>query len=191
MRAEADFNVADFENPDSKREKDFVRFFMHPVKNEEKSIEAGRPVYDEREYVEILVPGNDTNRPVLRVTDIERRRYAPQYRAWKASGESSADTGTFLSDVPWLTRAQVEELAYFKIRTLEHLAAVSDAGCQRAPGMLELRRRAQAALESAEKAAPFIKLQAELDNTKAELKLRDDTIEALTKRLDALERKAK
>lgn len=192
MRAAYEFDVEDFQNPDAKRAKDFVRFYLRPQKNEEKSIAEGRPVHDLVEYVEIYVPGNDNNRPNLRVTDVERKRYAQQYQAWKASGEAeSKETGTFLTEVPWIDRAQVEDLAYFKIRTLEQLASVSDTVCQKHMGMFELRRRAQAALESARNAAPLLKLQKELDDQKAENATLSQSLEAALKRLDALEKKAK
>jgi hypothetical protein len=173
MLQTADFDLADFEDPNAKRNKDFVRFFMQPVKNEEKSKLEGRPIYEDREYVEIMVPGNDTNRPVLRVTEIERNRYPIQYAKWKASGQAeSVLEGTHLVNVPWLTRAQVEELVYFRIRTLEQLAVVSDSDCQRIVGLLELRRKAQAQLAAAKDSSLVHRLNAELEE-------RDSKITAL------------
>lgn len=163
MRETAEYDVSDFEDPRKSDNKAFVRFHLRPVKNDAKSAEAGRPIYEDREYVEIMVPGNDNNRPVLRVTEIERQRFAQQYRRWKETGEETYLTGTHLTEVPWLTRSQVEELAYMRIRTLEHLAAVDDVACQRMMGLLELRKKAIESLKRSEAEAPFTKLQEQLD----------------------------
>jgi len=163
MRGTAEFDMEDFEDPRKSDPKAFVRFHLLPKKNEIKSAEAGRPIFEDVEYVEIIVPGNETNRPVLKVTDIERQRFSQQYRRWKESGVSDYNEGTPLTEVPWLTRSQVEELAFARIKTLEQLAAVSDTVCQRMMGLTELRRKALDAMARAEAAAPFTQIQAQLD----------------------------
>jgi hypothetical protein len=168
MRGTAEYDVTDFEDRTKSDPKAFVRFHLRPVKNEHLSAEAGRPIYEDKEYVEIMVPGNETNRPILKVTDIERQRFSQQYRRWKETGEDSHTTGTPLTEVPWLTRSQVEELNYARIRTLDQLAAVDDIVCQKMMGLTELRRKARDHLERAEAAAPFTAMQEQLDALKEE-----------------------
>jgi len=162
-RETADYDAGDFEDHRKSDPKAFVRFHLLPKQNEAKSAEAGRPIFEDVEYVEIIVPGNETNRPVLKVTVIERQRFAQQYRRWKESGVSDYNEGTPLTEVPWITRSQVEELAFARIKTLEQLAGVSDTVCQRMMGLTELRRKALDTMARAEAEAPFSKIQAQLD----------------------------
>ena len=168
MRETADFDVADFEDRTRSDPKAFVRFMLLPKQNAAKSAEAGRPIFEDIEYVEIITPGNDTNRPVLKVTNIERRRFATQYRQWKEAGRADFTTGTVLTEVPWLTRSQVEELAHSRIRTLEQLASVSDDVCGRIMGLYELKRKAVDHMKAAESAAPLEALRAQVEEQAAE-----------------------
>lgn len=187
MRETADFDLEDFENPRRSDAKAFARFHLLPIVDEAKSAEAGRPIYNDVEFVEIIVPGNQTNRPVLKVTSIERQRFARQYKAWKESGSSEYLEGTPLTEVPWITRSQVEELAYSRVRTLEQLASVDDLACQRMMGLLDLRRKAQAALTRAEASAPFTKLQEQLDKLAAENASLKLSVEAQAEKIKSLE----
>ena len=138
------------------------RFHLHPVMNEAKSAEEGRPIYDEVEYVEILVPGdkdNIVNRPV---NELDRRRFAQGYAFWKQHGQQAL-TGTPLAAWPSISRAQVEELAYFKVSTVEQLAEMQDTHAQKFAGINALRTRARDFLSAAAGAAPATHLRSELD----------------------------
>jgi hypothetical protein len=70
----------------------------------------------------------------------------------------------------------VEELSYLRIRTLEQLAAVGDDVCTRIPGLYKLKERAKMMAERAEKAAPFMKIQAENDEMRNRLETLEKTI---------------
>lgn len=188
MRAEFEHDLADFDDPNKSDRGAFVRFFMQPVMNEQKSAQEGRPIYDDKEYCEIIVPGNKTNVPIKPVNDIVKRRFAVQYRQWKATGDSNHLSGTPLVEITWLTRSRVEELAYYNIRTLEQLASVSDEVCTKLMGIYDLRRKAQAHVEAAKNAAPIELLQKRLDEKDAqiaalenELKEQAETIKDLRK----------
>ena len=172
MRPEYEFDVKEFEDPNSSDKSANVRFFIQPVLNEAKSAEAGRPIFEDKEYCEIVVPGNKTNRPIKPVNDIVKRRFAYQYRQWKLTGEAEPVSGTILAEVPWLTRSQVEELSYYHIRTLEQLANVGDDICGKIMGLYDLKRRAGDHLKRAEEAAP-------VEHLRAELASRDEKINAL------------
>jgi hypothetical protein len=182
---QADFDVQDFENRTKSDPKAFVRFFIMPVKDEKASIEAGRPIFKEEEMCEILVPGSQSNRPVKRVNSIVKQRFSQQYASWKATGNSEEYlSGTHLAEVPWITRSQVEELAYFRIRTLEQLASVNDNACSRMTGLFNLRAKAKEYLARAEADAPFEKLQAQIDELKAQIQVKDQTIAELAERIE-------
>lgn len=143
----------------------FVRFSVRPTKNEAASVSAGRPVFADTEYVEIVVPGDKQNVVLRPVRDADKQRFGRQYAAFKA-GDAEQVTGTPLSEWPAVTRSQVEELAYFKIRTVEQLAGVSDGNLKNAGPFLALRQKARDWLEKAEGGALESKLRAELDAEK-------------------------
>jgi hypothetical protein len=191
MRGTAEYDHTDFEDRNKSDPKAFVRFFLLPKKNEALSAEAGRPIFEDKEYVEIIVPGNETNRPVLVVTSMERRRFASQYRQWKESGKDDFTVGTHLTEVPWLTRSQCEELAFARIRTLEQLAAVSDNDCGRMMGLYDLKKKAIAHMEAAEAAAPVEHLQAQLDAQTAENVALRQAVEEQAAQIKQLMKKAK
>lgn len=185
----ADFDMADFEDRAKGDRNALVRFFIRPVLDETESAKEGRPIYRDKEYVEIHVPGNQTNIPVKPVDQIIKRRFATQYQKWKASGESSMEvvSGTHLTEVPWLNRSQVEELAYFHIRTLEQLAEVSDSVCGKVMGLYELKRRAKLVLDASKDASVITKLEEERNQMVNQIEVMQRTIEDLTERLAKLE----
>ena len=167
MRDSIEYDVGDFENPDSAKGL-HARFYWVPKKDEAASVEAGRPVFKDCEYVEILAAGNANNIVRRPVGDMDRSRFRQQYAMFK-QGSAEQLVGTPLSEIPWLTRSQVEELMYNKIRTLEQLAEVNDQFCNTAPGMYELKRKAAAWVQKASEAVPFTKMQSEMDALRAEL----------------------
>lgn len=148
--------------------KRYVRFSMVARKNEKKSTEAGRPIFDDLEYVEIMTPGDKQNiihRPI-RAADIEE--FGEQYRRWKAGAEEQ-QSGTLLSEWPGVTRSQVEELAYFKIRTVEQLADLSDGNAAKLGAIQALREKARDYVAKAKAEAPLDKVRAENADLKNEV----------------------
>lgn len=176
MIAEADFDVKDFEDRYAGDKGVYSRFFLRPIKNDHKSAEAGRPIFEDREYVEIQASGNSTNVVIRPVTDMDRQRFARAYTLFK-SGNDEQVVGTRLTEVPWMTRSQCEELAYLKVLTVEQLSAVNDQMCINIPGMHELKRRAKAYLEKAEGQAPLTALQSENQELKAQIAALTDAVE--------------
>lgn len=167
MREAADFDVQDFEDVESTKGV-YAKFFFKPCKNEEESAKEGRPVYFEKEYIEIIAAGNSNNIVIRPVTDMDRRRFRGAYAKFK-EGDSEQIVGTPLVEIPWLTRSQVEELSYRKVRTLEQLAELNDQVCMSTPGMFNIKRKAQDWLKKAAEEAPFTKLHEELEALRSEL----------------------
>jgi hypothetical protein len=166
MRDTVEYDVGDFSRENDNRGV-YARFYYAPVKNEEASAAEGRPVFVDKEFIEIIAAGNSTNIVGRKATDMDKRRFSKEYSLFK-SGDDEQMVGTPLTEVPWITRSQVEELMYRKIRTLENLAELSD-GMINAPGMYELKRKAEAWLKKASEAAPFTAMQAEMEALRAEL----------------------
>lgn len=160
MREAIEFDVNDFDDPNA-RKGIYARFYLVPKKNEALSAEKGMPVFEDKEYIELIAAGNSTNIVRRPIYEADKRMYRQEYALFK-QGDEEQIVGTRLTEVPWITRSQVEELMYRRIRTLEALADVSDQDCN-VPGMLDLRRKAQAWLTKAQEAAPFTAMQAEMD----------------------------
>lgn len=137
-----------------------ARFYLKPVIDKAASAAAGRTIHKEVEYVEILAAGNPNNIVQRRATSEDRNRFRDQYAMFR-EGNSEQLTGTHLAEVAWLTRSQIEELSYLRIRSLEQLANVSDEVCGRHVGLYELKKKANAVLEASASEAPLHQLQAE------------------------------
>lgn len=172
---QADFNVEDFESRTAADKNVYVKFYVRPMPDEAASEKEGRPIYKDREYVEIRTPGNQTNVIQRPVTDMDKQRFRDAYRAFKA-GEEEQTIGTPLSEVTWITRSQVEELTHLRIRTLEHLATVDDSVCNRFAGLYKLKQRAAAAVEQSAKSAPFLQLQHENEELQNRLAALEQTV---------------
>jgi hypothetical protein len=112
---------------------------MPPVKNEEKSLKEGRPIYDDgMEVVEVRFAGDRNKVSVFpahvicgetvdeygdthRITYAER--WKRQYERFKAK-EHQVMEGTPISELPFLTEAKRSELRALSIYTAETLAAL-------------------------------------------------------------------
>jgi hypothetical protein len=147
--------------------------------SERKVVGAGRPIYKDVEYIEITIPGDRNNIPDRPVTDLDRRKFAEQYKAWKAGDEEQL-VGTPLAKWPGITRSQVEELRYFHVRTVEQLADVSDSNAQSMGPILKLRQRARDFLEASKGTAP-------LEAVRAQLQAKESENDALKKQLDQVQ----
>lgn len=154
---------------DEKSEKLFIRFDIHAVKDEEQSTKQGRPVFKDLEYIEIVVPGDKSNKIHRAVREEDKKRFAKQYAAWKLDPSTGGQTGTPLAQVPFLTRSEVEELKYFSVHTVEQLAGMSDGNLQNIGPILALRQKAKDYLAVAKGNAPVSQLRAENEELKNQL----------------------
>jgi uncharacterized coiled-coil protein SlyX len=144
-------------------EKLIVRFFKHPHKNEHKTEEEGRPIYDDIDYVSIRIPGDKTSE-ILRPIRAEDKLRFPKHWLQYQTNETQGISGTPLTEWPAISRSQVEELAFFNVKTVEQLAELSDVHCQKWPGVQSLKVRAKAFLEMASSStAPIERLSAALE----------------------------
>lgn len=144
-----------------------VEFSLVPKKNEDKSKEAGRPIFEDVEYVRIPVPGDKYNTPHKPVGEKERERFRAQYEAWKTNPAEKMQ-GMPLSEWAGITRSEVEELAYFHVRTVEQLAGLSDGNAKNVGPILALRQRAKDFIEKAKEDAPILAMRALLEEEKAQ-----------------------
>lgn len=168
MREAYDADPRDFESREAADNSVYVKFYTKPVQDQAESDKAGRPIYKEKEYVEIRTPGQQNNVIQRPVTDMDRQRFRRAYNLFKEGMEEQL-VGTPLSEVPWMTRSQVEELHHLRVRTVEHLATLGDDVCGRYAGLYKLKQKAQQVIADGEKTAPFAQLQAQHEQAMAEL----------------------
>ncbi len=159
----------------SAEERLFVRFDLHPVQNEDKSQREGRAIFDDVEFVSIMVPGDKQNQIHRPVRPTDKQRFAKQYAGWKA-GEKEQISGTPLIEWPGITRSQVAEMAHLGVRSVEQLAGLSDANAQNFGPIMALRQKARDYVEQAKGNAPLAQMRAELEK-------RDNIIETLQRQM--------
>lgn len=104
----------------------YPRFYMRAIENKVKSKELGRPVFEDIEYVEIIISGDKNNRPHYKVMDSHKNRWPEQYSKFKNGLEQVPD-GTILSEWPRMTSSRVQELKASGIFTVEQLSELPDS----------------------------------------------------------------
>jgi hypothetical protein len=153
-----------------------VRFYSKPKYNPDRSAEENRPIYEDTVYVEIMMPGEKHNiiqRPAGSMRD--DLRFPKQWLLFKA-GQADQIVGTPLKVLPFLSEAQIEEFAYFKIRTVEQLADLSDSVSFM--GAQEYKRKAKGFLEASTKGS-------KLAEENADLRARMAAMEAMLEKMTA------
>jgi predicted RNase H-like nuclease (RuvC/YqgF family) len=145
----------------------FPKFYVEAIENKEKTAEAGRPVFDEREMVRIVIPGDKLLEVVSNVTERHRRRWPEQYKRWKQGLEEPL-SGTPLSQWPILPRSRVEELTAMGIRTVEALADLADGNIPKRSGIQELKNKARLWLEKSKDNSVLTRLQKQSEDQEKE-----------------------
>lgn len=164
----------------------WVEFFKRPIEIKWKSEKEGRPIYEDRDWVRIVAPGDQTSKIERIARDDDKLRFSRIYERYKA-GQEMAPEGTPLEAWPAMSPAHIEELKHLKLFTVEQLAAASDAQCQRlGAGMMALKLKAGAYLETARDTATAQKYAAE----NAQLRQEMEDLKAQFAQLSA-ERKGK
>lgn len=182
---EYDEDVSHFEDRFAGDKGVFAKFYIHPRLNEDKSAKEGRPIYEEKEYVEIFTPGSQFNIIRRPASDMDKARFRGAYRAFKEMGSEAVD-GTPLSEMSWLGRSQIEELFHSRIRTVEQLAEVNDSACGQVPGLYSLREKAKAYLEKAVQNKDVTALQRRNEELEANMAALQNTVAEQTKALEKL-----
>jgi hypothetical protein len=161
------------------------------MQDHEATTRAGRPIFKEVDFIHIWTPGDKTTEIDVPVDDHYRQRFAAKYEAYLAGRDQDSADGTPLSQWPGLTGAQVQELAHFKVKTVEQLAEMSDDNISKlGPGYLDRRKAAKIYLEAASGNAPLERMQADLqlrdnliEQQKIQMKSMQDAIKELQKKV--------
>jgi hypothetical protein len=177
--AEYELDTQDFEQPAGNKGV-YAKFYYRPEQNESKTMEAGRPIFDDVEYIEIMTPGDAKDIRRRPVRDADKMRFRDAYRKFR-EGDIEQMSGTPLTEITWINASMREELHYLKCRTVEQLAELNDQACGRTPGLYDLKRKAGEWLKKSNDSAPFLALNKKNEELQAESV-------ALKERLDQMER---
>ena len=140
----------------STQDKMIPRFYLKPVRQGFRSEAEGREVYEDREYVEIIVPGDKHSIVDVAVKDEHRDRWSRQYEAFKKS-QDAPEEGTPIEEWAPIGASQALELKSSHVRTVEHLAGLSDSQLAKVVPMggYGLREKAKAWLQQVEDGKPL------------------------------------
>lgn len=163
------------ENPDNRLR---VSFFMHPEQDMDQSAKEGRPIFVEKEYIQIMVPG-ERDVVVRPAWQRDFDRFPQQYLAFKAKKDQDVVSGTPLNVLTFLSKAQVKELEYFNCVTVEQLASMPDSTAQKFMQINKLKQLAKDYLQAAKETAPLTAMRAEMDS-------KDNRISALERQVSDL-----
>lgn len=172
--------------PDRRGPRPRLRFETEAVELPGKSLEAGRPIYEERDYVYITTPGSrDEVKRLAKDKAKEDEFISWAYNKWLATKQEVQD-GTPLETVPFLSKSQIMELKAISIGSLETLAEAPEPALQRMMGLRDLKKRAQAYMQQAKDTALVGKLQSELSKRDAEIEMMKEQIKQANARFEAL-----
>lgn len=153
-----------------------VRFYKRAVQQEQETLQAGRPIYKEFDFVHICVAGDNLTEIDTYALESHKRRFPIQWAAYqnRVGAEDSQIVGTPVSEWPIVSKSQAEELRAMKFHTVESIANASDQQVQRlgmAAGMspYAFRDKAKAFLNLATNAAETDKREQEIQALKEEL----------------------
>lgn len=160
-----------------------AEFYIEAVELTFKSEQTGKPEFEDREFIRILVAGDAKNEVRRLAMAEDKQRFAEQYRAFKNGVQDIAQSGTPLSAWPAMTPAVIRTFNAVNIFTVEQLAGVSDTAIQSGPlGLREWALKAKGYLEHASDTAAATRLAA--DNAR-----KDEQIADLQRQISELARR--
>lgn len=168
---------SDISNPDTGAH---VVFYKEPIELPFKSKELGYPVFEDRDYVEIMWPGNQLNIVRCEVTDEHKARWPRHWAHYLQMGTES-HMGLRVEEWPAVTRSVAKSLKALGFHTVEQIAAASDQNILRmgmACGMAPyaFRDKAKAHLASAGETAEAEKFAQENHELRQRIKDLEDAV---------------
>jgi hypothetical protein len=164
-----------------------VSFGMYHQQNEQRSSDAGHAVFDDIEFVKIVVPGDKKSMYFQPATDRDRKRFPQAYAAFKNRSTGSGESGLPVEHWAVITRGMAYTLRAAHIHTVEALAAVSDTHVDKI-GLdgRGLRAKAKAFLEQAQSAATTTKLAAEKQALQDQITALTNTVAEMSRQFGTL-----
>ena len=169
-----------------------VRFYKRPVQQEQETLDAGRPIFKEFDFVHICVAGDTLTEIDTYVLSSHKARFPIQWARYQnqLGNDDVQIVGTPISEWSLVSKSQAEELRALKFHTVEAVASASDQQLQRmgmAAGMspYAVRDKAKAYLNRASETADITKREEELLQLKQELAKKDEETVKIKAETDA------
>ena len=157
-----------------------VRFYKRSVHQEQESMDAGRPIFKDFDFVQICVAGDSLTEIDTYALASHKTRFPIQWANYmnRQGANDEEVVGTPVAEWPLVSKSQAEELRAMKFQTVESIASASDQQLQRmgmAAGMspFAFRDKAKAFLNLATNAAETDKRESEINALKEELAKKD------------------
>jgi hypothetical protein len=157
-----------------------VRFYKKSVQQEQESMDAGRPIFKDFDFVHICVAGDTLTEIDTYALQNHKTRFPVQWANYmnRQGANDEEVVGTPVSEWPLVSKSQAEELRAMKFYTVESIANASDQQLQRmgmAAGMspYSFRDKAKAFLNLATSSAETDKREQEINALKEELAKKD------------------
>lgn len=160
----------------------YVEFESIPHQNKFKSEQEGRPIFEDKDYIKIMIPGDKTKVVHSPVREEHKLRFPRQWEAYQKMGKVE-HSGTPIEQWPPLTKSEVAELKALNIFTIESLASLPDVAMTWL-GARDLSAKAKLWMENAKGGAVVTALQS--DN--ANLKLQVEDLQRQIKELASLKK---
>ena len=157
-----------------------VKFFYRDIKMNFKSKEAGKPIWETREFISIMKPGNSKDIMEREVSELDKERWDVIYKAWK-NREDQIQSGTRIEVLPGIEQGRIETCKSLNIYTLEQLTNIDEDGIENlGDGARELIRDAKRYLQGS---TASDEMQKEVDAIKIENKKLKEENEVLKERI--------
>ena len=157
-----------------------VKFYKHPRPDSAATLEKGRPMFKDTDYISIMQPGNKDSIVIRPAMEMDKTRFAQHWSKYQARENQDDLIGTPLSEWGGLTAAQVSELKFMNVRSVEQLVSMTDTNAQGMMGINQLKVRAKRFLEGND-----------ADKLATENAAQKELMASMQKRLDELEAKGK
>jgi hypothetical protein len=162
-----------------------VKFLNVYNENRDKSLAAGRPVFDEVPSISIQWPGMDETVRRIEPRDIEE--YPEKYQAFMR-GNEPVESGTPLAEWPLMSGAAMRELQYLGFKTVEQLAEANDDVKRRLGPLAKFIKLAKEWLDaSSSTQADVVKLKQQLEKEQSRTAKLEERLELLMQRVEASE----
>jgi hypothetical protein len=162
-----------------------VKFFNAVNENRMKTMQEGRPIFDEIPSISIQWPGGDETVRKIEPQDITE--YPELYAAFQA-GNQPVESGTPLQEWPPMTASAMRELHYLGFRTVEQLAAANDEIKRKIGPLSKFVKLAADWLEAAKSSQhDVVTLKQQLENESTRRKMLEEKVELLLQRIEANE----
>lgn len=174
------------ENQDAADKTLLVKFEYRPKQDSAETLKEGRPIFKDVLYIDIRAPGDRLGGICRPASQRDIDRFPEHYRRFMArtSDDTEKLVGTPLAEWPMVTRAQVEELAFLNVKTVEQLAEVADVHGARIMGINGLKEKAKNWLKVAKDNAAAMQLTEELKVRDLQIAQLQEQVEVLAKKLE-------